>query len=110
VAATGNPVPGGPAGIGVGGLYASRDGTRALLEVNAFPPAGPCTLTGRPGTPVWPLAAVTVAALALCARVRLGRAADPPAACSPARAEVAVPGLVLAVSGPLTALPVPVRR
>ncbi|KFG76239.1 CopD family protein [Streptomyces mutabilis] len=52
---------------------------------------------------------VAVAALALWARVRLSRAADPLTACSPARAEVAVLGVVVAVSGLLTALPVPIR-
>jgi putative copper export protein len=55
------------------------------------------------------LVVAAVAALALWARVRLGRAADPLAACSPARAEVAVLALVVAVSGLLTALPVPIR-
>ncbi|MYS52973.1 hypothetical protein GTW46_23380, partial [Streptomyces sp. SID6013] len=50
-----------------------------------------------------------VAVLALWARVRLGRAADPLAACSPARAEVVALGVVVAVSGLLTALPVPIR-
>src|SRR5690606_27117784 len=50
-----------------------------------------------------------VAALALWARIRLARAADPLSACSPARAEVFVLGLVVAVSGLLTALPVPIR-
>jgi putative copper export protein len=50
-----------------------------------------------------------VAALALWARVRLARARDPLTACSPARAEVYVLGVVVAVSGLLTALPVPIR-
>jgi putative copper export protein len=50
-----------------------------------------------------------VAALALWARVRLARAADPLTACSPARAEVYALGVVVAVSGLLTALPVPIR-
>ncbi len=50
-----------------------------------------------------------VAGLALWARIRLGRAADPLTACSPARWEVAGLGLVVAVSGLLTALPVPIR-
>ncbi|MGP2440214.1 CopD family protein [Streptomyces sp. JW3] len=246
VVATGNLVPDGLADIDVGGLYATRDGKLALLEVNAFLVAGLCAASGRPGTQVWPLAAVVVAealrahppteqspllgsaltllhltcgclwvggllhvlrvlarwrgagayagagaateggagaatdgeaeaatevgagaallgryarvaavllavitatgvcsslrrmpagsllgqltdtaygrvllakvllvaavaALALCARVRLGRAPDPLAACSPARAEVAVLGVVVAVSGLLTALPVPIR-
>ncbi|MEU4659249.1 CopD family protein [Streptomyces sp. NPDC023723] len=222
VVATGNLVPGGLADIDVGGLYATRDGKLALLEVNAFLVAGLCAASGRPGTRVWPLAAVVVAealrahppteqspllgsgltllhltcaslwvggllhvlrvlarwrgagadagagaallgryarvaagllavitatgvcsslrrmpagsllgqltdtaygrvllakvllvaavaALALWARIRLGRAPDPLAACTPARAEVAVLGVVVAVSGLLTALPVPIR-
>jgi putative copper export protein len=218
VVATGNLVPDSPGQIDVGGLYASRDGKLALLEVNAFALAGLCALSRRPGTQVWPLAAVAVAealrahpttehspllgsgltlvhvvcaslwaggllyalrtlrrwgaggagaallgryarvaavllaaltatglvstlrrmppgtvleqltttaygrallakvllvavvaALALWARLRLSRAADPLTACAPARAEVAVLALVVAVSGLLTALPVPIR-
>ncbi|MFJ8543577.1 CopD family protein [Streptomyces sp. NPDC093586] len=218
VVATGNLVPGGIAEIDVGGLYASRDGKLALLEVNAFLVAGLCAVSRRPGTQVWPLAAVivaealrahptteyspligsgltlvhltcaslwvggllyalrvlrgwrgaaagaallglyarvaavllaavtatgvcsslrrmpagtildqltdtaygrvllakvilvaAVAALALWARIRLGRAADPLSACSPARGEVVALGVVVAVSGLLTALPVPIR-
>ncbi|MEU9581342.1 CopD family protein [Streptomyces chilikensis] len=50
-----------------------------------------------------------VAALALWARLRLRRAADPLSAWVPARAEVVVLGLVVAASGLLTALPVPIR-
>nr|WP_308309275.1 CopD family protein [Streptomyces sp. CHD11] len=50
-----------------------------------------------------------VAALALWARIRLARAADPLTASSPARAEVYALALVVAVSGLLTALPVPIR-
>ena len=50
-----------------------------------------------------------VSALALWARVRLARAADPLTASSPARAEVCLLALVVAVSGLLTALPVPIR-
>ncbi|MFF0205099.1 CopD family protein [Streptomyces sp. NPDC005017] len=217
--ATGNLVPSGPADIDVGGLYASRDGKLALLEVNAFAVAGLCALSRRPGRQVWPLAAVVVAealrahpvtehtplagsaltlvhltcaslwvgglayalrllrlwgareaagaavlglyarvavlllagvtatgllstlrrmpaetvleqltttaygrtllakvllvaavaGLALWARFRLRRAADPLTACSPARAEVVALGVVVAVSGLLTALPVPIR-
>ncbi|WP_437037871.1 CopD family protein [Streptomyces sp. enrichment culture] len=217
VVATGNLVPGGLSDIDVGGLYASRDGKLALLEVNAFLVAGLCAVSRRPATQVLPLAAVivaealrahpttehdpltgsgltlvhltcaalwvggllhalrvlrlrrdpagaallglyarvavvllaaitatgvcsslrrmppgtileqltataygrallakvllvaVVAALALWARRRLRRAADPLTACTPARAEVAVLGLVVAVSGLLTALPVPIR-
>ncbi|MEV7792245.1 CopD family protein [Streptomyces sp. NPDC087512] len=218
VVATGNLVPSSVAEIDVGGLYASREGKLALLEVNAFLVAGLCAVSGRPGTQVWPLAAVVVAealrahpttehgpligsgltlvhltcsslwaggllyalrtmrlwrgtgagpallglyarvaavllaaitatgvcsslrrmpagtildqvtdtaygrvllakvvlvaavaALALWARVLLARAADPLTACAPARAEVALLGLAVAVSGLLTALPVPIR-
>ncbi|WP_055695132.1 CopD family protein [Streptomyces prasinopilosus] len=50
-----------------------------------------------------------VAALALWARIRLARASDPLSAAGPARAEVYVLALVVAVSGLLTALPVPIR-
>ncbi|MEV5433002.1 CopD family protein [Streptomyces sp. NPDC052701] len=218
VVAAGNLVPHDPAQIDVGGLYASRDGRLALLEVNAFLAAGLCAVSRRPAAQVWPLAAVVVAealrahpatehgpllgsgltlvhlacaalwaggllhalrtlrlwrgaaagaallgryaraatvllaaltatgvgsslrrmppetvleqltttaygrvllaklvlmaavaGLALWARLRLRRAADPLTACSPARAEVVVLGLVVAVSGLLTALPVPIR-
>ncbi|MGC3004782.1 CopD family protein, partial [Streptomyces sp. G35A] len=218
VVATGNLVPGSPADIDVGGLYASRDGKLALLEVNAFLVAALCAASARPATQAWPLAAVIVAealrahpvtehdplagsgltlvhllcaslwtggllhalrtlrlwgtaeagaallglyarvaavllaaitatglcsslrrmpaetvleqltdtaygrvllakvvltagvaALALWARVRLARAPDPLSACSPARAEVYALGVVVAVSGLLTALPVPIR-
>ncbi|MFJ5732281.1 CopD family protein [Streptomyces paradoxus] len=217
VVATGNLVPDQVADIDAGGLYASRDGKLALLEVNAFLVAGLCAVSRRPVTQVWPLAAVVVAealrahppteyspltgsaltlvhltcaalwaggllhalrvlrlwprtagaallglyarvavvllaaitatgvcsslrrmppetileqltgtaygrallakvllvavvaALALWARRRLRRAADPLTACAPARAEVAVLGLAVAASGLLTALPVPIR-
>lgn len=215
VVATGNLVPHSLGEIDVGGLYRSRDGKLALLEVNAFLVAGLCA---RPGTRVWPLAAVIVAealrahpttehtpllgsaltvvhltcaalwtggllyalrtlrrwgggtagaallglyarvavvllaaitatgvcsslrrmppetvveqltttaygrvllakvllvavaaVLALIARTRLRRAADPLTACAPARAEVVALGAVVAVSGLLTALPLPIR-
>ncbi|RZB20590.1 hypothetical protein StrepF001_05700 [Streptomyces sp. F001] len=218
VVATGNLVPTSLAQIDVGGLYASRDGRLALLEVNAFMVAGLCALTRRPGTQVWPLAAVAVAEalrahpptepsplvgsgltlvhltcaalwvggllhvlralrrwgaaergaallgryarvaavllavitatgiwstlrrmppdtvlkqltataygrvllakvllvavvalLALWARIRLRRAADPLTACFPARMEVVGLGVAVAVSGLLTALPLPIR-
>ncbi|MER5524354.1 CopD family protein [Streptomyces sp. NPDC002677] len=218
VVSTGNLVPRSLADVDVGGLYQSRDGTLALIEVNAFLLAGLCARARRPVLQVWPLAAVVVAealrahpapehspwlgsaltlvhlscatlwaggllhalrllrrwrgreagavllglyarvaavllaaitatgvwsslrrmpadtildqltttaygrtllakvvlvaavaALALWARFRLRRAADPLTAYLPARAEVAVLGVVVAVSGVLTALPVPIR-
>ncbi|MGN9818202.1 CopD family protein [Streptomyces sp. SD11] len=220
VVATGNLVPRRLSDMDIGGLYQSRDGALALLEVNAFVVLGLCALSRRPGTQVWPLAAVAVAealrahpateqsplvgsgltlvhvtcaalwaggllyvlrtllrwrntspgegaallglyarvaavllaaitatgvcstlrrmppgtvldqltttaygrtllakvllvvvvaALALWARRRLRRAADPLTAYSPARAEVAVLGLVVAASALLTAVPVPIR-
>ncbi|MFE9683892.1 CopD family protein [Streptomyces sp. NPDC006285] len=220
VVATGNLVPRSLADMDIGGLYQSRDGALALLEVNAFVVLGLCALSRRPVTQVWPLAAiavaealrahpvtersplvgsgltlvhvtcavlwaggllyvlrtmlrwrhtapgegaallglyarvaavllaaitatgvwstlrrmppgtvldqltttaygrtllakvllvVAVAVLALWARRRLHRAADPLTAYSPARAEVVVLGLVVAVSALLTAVPVPIR-
>ncbi|WP_190070842.1 CopD family protein [Streptomyces lanatus] len=218
VVSTGNLVPHSPSDLDIGGLYSSRDGKLALLEVNAFAVAGLCALSRRPATQVWPLTAiviaealrahpapehspllgsgltlvhlicaslwvggllhalrtlrvwrvqeagaallglyarvaavllaaitatgvwsslrrmpsdtildqltgtaygrallakvilvVAVAALALWARIRLRRADDPLSAASPARAEVVVLGLVIALSGLLTALPVPIR-
>ncbi|MFC5214967.1 CopD family protein [Streptomyces coerulescens] len=218
VVSTGNLVPHSPADLDIGGLYATRDGKLALLEVNAFAAAGLCALSRRPASQIWPLAAVlvaealrahptteyspllgsgltlvhltcaslwvggllyalrtlrgwgageagaallglyarvaavllaaitatgvwsslrrmpshtildqltgtaygrallakvllvaAVAALALWARIRLSRAADPLTACSPARAEVVALAVVVALSGLLTALPVPIR-
>lgn len=220
VVATGNLVPRSLSDMDIGGLYQSRDGALALLEVNAFVVMGLCALSRRPATQVWPLAAVAVAealrahptteqspligsgltlvhvicaalwaggllhvlrallrwrnsapgegaallglyarvaavllavitatgvcstlrrmppgtvlnqltttaygrtllakvllvaavaVLALWARRRLRRAADPLTAYSPARAEVVVLGLVVAVSAVLTAVPVPIR-
>ncbi|MFG2572176.1 CopD family protein [Streptomyces sp. NPDC048481] len=50
-----------------------------------------------------------VALLALWARTRLRRSPDPLAACSPARVELVALGAVVAVSGLLTALPLPVK-
>ncbi|MFF7445281.1 MULTISPECIES: CopD family protein [unclassified Streptomyces] len=61
VVATGNLVPDSLAQVDVGGLYASRDGKLALVEVNAFLVAGLCAVSARPATQVWPLAAVVVA-------------------------------------------------
>ncbi|WP_329408505.1 CopD family protein [Streptomyces sp. NBC_00704] len=50
-----------------------------------------------------------VALLALWARTRLRQSPDPLAACSPARVELVALGAVVAVSGLLTALPLPVK-
>lgn len=61
VVATGNLVPHSLSEINVGGLYESRDGKLALLEVNAFLVAGLCARSARPAAQVWPLAAVVVA-------------------------------------------------
>ncbi|MEV6837541.1 CopD family protein [Streptomyces sp. NPDC051133] len=218
VVSAGDLVPHRLGQIDVGGLYGTRDGKLALLEVNAFLLAALCAVTGRTAARLWPpaavvvaealrahppaeqsplvgsgltlvhltcaalwtggllhtvrtlrlwpgcpagtallgryarvaavlLAAVTatgvwsslrrmppatildqltttaygrtllakvvlvagVALLALWARIRLGRAADPLTACAPARAEVIALGAVVAVSGLLSALPLPVR-
>jgi putative copper export protein len=226
VVATGNLLPHHLSDMDVGGLYQTRDGKLALLEVNAFLAAGLCARSRRPAAQAWPLAAVAlaealrahpapehgplvgsgltlvhvicaalwtggllhvlrmlrawrtsskaaeaaeaagaallglyarvaavlfatltatgvwsalrrmppgtvldqltatsygrtllaklvlvaaVAVLALLARLRLRRAADRLGACVPARAEVVALGLVVAVSGLLTALPLPIR-
>ncbi|MFJ8787145.1 CopD family protein [Streptomyces sp. NPDC102476] len=61
VVATGNLVPHSLSEINIGGLYESRDGKLALLEVNAFLVAGLCARSARPAAQVWPLAAVVVA-------------------------------------------------
>ncbi|MER5304723.1 CopD family protein [Streptomyces lasiicapitis] len=61
VVASGNLVPHQPSDLDVGGLYQSRDGRLALLEVNAFVVAALCARSRRPGGAVLPLAAVTVA-------------------------------------------------
>ncbi|MGI5442472.1 CopD family protein [Streptomyces shenzhenensis] len=61
VVATGNLVPRNPSQIDIGGLYGTRDGALALLEVNAFVLAGLCALGRRPGRQFWPLAAVVCA-------------------------------------------------
>ncbi|GGX78730.1 membrane protein [Streptomyces minutiscleroticus] len=61
VVATGNLLPDRLSDIDIGGLYRTRDGALALLEVNAFVVAGLCALSRRPAAQVWPLAAVAVA-------------------------------------------------
>jgi putative copper export protein len=218
VVAPGNLVPHSVTQLDVGGLYRTRDGSLALLEVNAFLLVGLCAPARRPSARLWPLATVLVAEalrahpgtessplvgsgltlvhlvcaalwvggllhtlrtlrrwrgsdagtallgryarvaavllagitatgvcstlrrmpadtvlhqltataygrtllakvvlvagvalLALWARLRLRRSSDPLTACAPARVEVAVLGLVVLVSGLLTALPLPIR-
>ncbi|MYT71144.1 MULTISPECIES: CopD family protein [unclassified Streptomyces] len=61
VVASGNLVPDSLAALDIGGLYGTRDGTLALVEVNAFLVAALCARTRRPGTALLPLAAVAVA-------------------------------------------------
>jgi putative copper export protein len=61
VVATGNLLPHHLSDMDVGGLYQSRDGKLALLEVNAFLAAGLCALSRRPAAQVVPLAAVVLA-------------------------------------------------
>ncbi|MFF3708051.1 CopD family protein [Streptomyces phaeochromogenes] len=61
VVATGNLVPRSLSDMDIGGLYQTRDGALALLEVNAFVVMGLCALSRRLGNQVWPLAAVAVA-------------------------------------------------
>ncbi|MHA5053073.1 CopD family protein [Streptomyces sp. SD15] len=61
VVATGNLLPHHLSDMDIGGLYRTRDGKLALLEVNAFAAAGLCARSRRPATQVWPLAAVAVA-------------------------------------------------
>lgn len=61
VVATGNLVPRSLSDMDIGGLYQTRDGALALLEVNAFVVMGLCALSRRPVNQVWPLAAVAVA-------------------------------------------------
>jgi putative copper export protein len=61
VVSAGNLVPHRLGQIDVGGLYGSRDGRLALLEVNAFLLAALCAFLRRPAAQVWPLAAVVVA-------------------------------------------------
>ncbi|WP_369388423.1 CopD family protein [Streptomyces sp. CG1] len=218
VVSAGNLIPHRLGQLDVGGLYGSRDGRLALLEVNGLLLAALCAFSRRPAAQVWPLAAVVVAEalrahptteqgplvgsgltlvhltcaalwtggllhalrllglwrgdragaallgryarvaavllaaitatgvcsalrrmppatildqltttaygrtllakvilvaavalLALWARIRLSRAADPLTAYTPARAEVIALGAVIAASGLLTALPLPIR-
>ncbi|MFG2503721.1 CopD family protein [Streptomyces sp. NPDC048441] len=61
VVATGNLVPHQLSDMDIGGLYESRDGRLALLEVNGFIVALLCARSRRPSTAALPLAAVIVA-------------------------------------------------
>jgi putative copper export protein len=61
VVATGNLLPHHLSDMDVGGLYQTRDGKLALLEVNAFLAAGLCAFSRRPAAQAWPLAAVALA-------------------------------------------------
>ncbi|WP_372347508.1 CopD family protein [Streptomyces sp. KL116D] len=61
VVAAGNLIPHGVGDLDIGGLYGTRDGTLALLEVNAFLVAALCARSRRPDTALLPLAAVVVA-------------------------------------------------
>ncbi|MER5492723.1 CopD family protein [Streptomyces sp. NPDC002490] len=61
VVATGNLMPTSPADMDIGGLYQTRDGALALVEVNAFIAAGLLHRARRLTVRVLPLAAVVVA-------------------------------------------------
>lgn len=61
IVANGNLVPHALSELDIAGLYGTRDGTLALLEVNAFVVAGLCARSRRPATALAPLAAVVVA-------------------------------------------------
>ncbi|MGY0023030.1 CopD family protein [Streptomyces sp. YJ-C3] len=60
VVASGNLIPHSLAALDIGGLYGTRDGTLALVEVNAFLVAALCARSRRPATALLPLAAVVV--------------------------------------------------
>lgn len=61
IVSTGNLLPQQWADLDLGGLYRTRDGLLALIEVNAFAAAALCATTRRPGSATLPLAAVIVA-------------------------------------------------
>ncbi|MFI0236962.1 CopD family protein [Streptomyces sp. NPDC016845] len=61
VVAAGNLIPHSLAAVDIGGLYGTRDGTLALVEVNAFLVAALCARSRRPAYALLPLAAVAVA-------------------------------------------------
>jgi putative copper export protein len=92
-------------------LLAGITATGVCSTLRRMPPGGildqlTTTAYGRALLAKLLLVAV-VAGLALCARLRMGRAGDPLSAGVPARAEVVVLGAVVAVSALLTALPLP---
>ncbi|MGX1671707.1 CopD family protein [Streptomyces sp. NPDC055400] len=60
IVANGNLVPHALSDLDIAGLYGTRDGTLALLEVNAFVVAALCARSRRPATALAPLAAVVV--------------------------------------------------
>ncbi|WP_442810373.1 MULTISPECIES: CopD family protein [unclassified Streptomyces] len=61
IVANGNLVPHALSDLDIAGLYGTRDGTLALLEVNAFVVAALRARSRRPATALVPLAAVVVA-------------------------------------------------
>jgi putative copper export protein len=94
-------------------LFAALTATGAWSALRRMPPGtvlDQLTATSYGRTLLAKLVLVAaVAVLARRARLRLRRAADRLSACVPARAEVVALGLVVAVSGLLTALPLPIR-
>ncbi|MFG3370159.1 CopD family protein [Streptomyces sp. NPDC048156] len=61
IVANGNLVPHALSDLDIAGLYGTRDGTLALLEVNAFVVAALCARSRRPATALVPPAAVVLA-------------------------------------------------
>ncbi|MFF1689903.1 MULTISPECIES: CopD family protein [unclassified Streptomyces] len=61
IVANGNLVPHALSDLDIAGLYGTRDGTLALLEVNTFVVAALCARSRRPATALAPLAAVVLA-------------------------------------------------
>ncbi|MFD7201538.1 CopD family protein [Streptomyces sp. NPDC059893] len=61
IVANGNLVPHALSDLDIAGLYGTRDGSLALVEVNAFVVAALCARSRRPATALAPLAAVVVA-------------------------------------------------
>ncbi|MFI9779744.1 CopD family protein [Streptomyces sp. NPDC051956] len=60
IVANGNLVPHALSDLDIAGLYGTREGTLALLEVNAFVVAALCARSRRPATALAPLAAVVL--------------------------------------------------